>query len=359
MASAVNPRFISEIERLGAFDIQACYSCGNCTAICPLSDEAHSFPRRMIRYSVLGLEEKALGSPDLWLCYYCGQCTDTCPREADPGSLMMALRRYATRRYSLGRVADIFYSGFASTIAWTVLTLAAIVGMVTIFREPHPNLQKVDLFSFINLGYLHIAGLIMAAVIFFFALVQLGIMARSVTRGKQLKGKWIGSFFRVLFNEVFIQRKFNQCEEKQRYIAHLCLLWGFLGLLLVTLLLFAVDLAHLPDFVRIIARVIGVPAGLALLYGSGFYIWRRRAIKDAYSKYTHHSDWVFAVSLFLVGLTGFLTVLFHVAHLPWPTYIMFIIHLVVAFDLLLAAPFTKFAHAIYRPLAIWLSEVWG
>jgi len=36
---------------------------------------------------------------------------------------------------------------------------------------------------------------------------------------------------------------------------------------------------------------------------------------------------------------------------------LYAFHLVVVFDLIVLAPFTKFAHAIYRPLAIWMNEV--
>jgi hypothetical protein len=32
------------------------------------------------------------------------------------------------------------------------------------------------------------------------------------------------------------------------------------------------------------------------------------------------------------------------------------LHLIAVFDLLITAPFTKFAHALYRPLALWTEE---
>jgi hypothetical protein len=48
-------------------------------------------------------------------------------------------------------------------------------------------------------------------------------------------------------------------------------------------------------------------------------------------------------------VTGFMY-----AELPWPTYISLVVHLMVAFDLIVMLPFTKFAHALYRPFAIWI-----
>jgi heterodisulfide reductase subunit C len=52
----VNENVLAEIKKLGAFDLEACYSCGTCSGICPLSKEAVSFPRRLLRYAQLGLE---------------------------------------------------------------------------------------------------------------------------------------------------------------------------------------------------------------------------------------------------------------------------------------------------------------
>ena len=357
----VNPGFLDKVKELGAFDISACYSCGNCTAICPLSTEEYSFPRMMIRYSMLGLEDKILSGPELWRCYYCGECTDTCPRQADPGGLMMALRRYAIRRYSLGKIADLFYNGTSAAVTWLVLTVAAIAG-IAYFHNPNPNLTRVDPLSFITLDFLHYAGTVLGVVIAFFAIVQLVVMWRSLHKdGIQASlGEWLQSFWDILINEVFIQKTFDECEDKNRYWAHLALLWGFLGLLLATALAFGIDfLISVDSGLKIVPHVIGIVSGLVLLYGSGYYLYRRYFIKDSYSKYSHHSDWVFVWLMFLAGLTGFLLDVFMWVNLPWPAYITFAVHLVIVFDLLLTAPFTKFAHAVYRPLALWMSETYS
>ena len=45
--AAVNPEFGKELNRYGAFDFNACYNCGTCTAVCSLSTEEDSFPREM------------------------------------------------------------------------------------------------------------------------------------------------------------------------------------------------------------------------------------------------------------------------------------------------------------------------
>ena len=107
-AYRVNDGLAGELARFGGTTLVRCFNCGNCTAVCGLSQGEHVFPRRVIRQLQLGLERRLLESTDPWLCYYCGQCSDTCPRQAEPGELMMAARRWLTARRGqpLGAATD-------------------------------------------------------------------------------------------------------------------------------------------------------------------------------------------------------------------------------------------------------------
>jgi heterodisulfide reductase subunit C len=354
----VDPGFIQEARKLGAFDVTACYSCGNCTAACPLSEGTQSFPRKMIRYALLGLKDKIRRSPELWLCYYCGECSDSCPREADPGALMMALRRYAIGRTSLGRIGDLFYGRVFSWILWVLLTAFA-VGGVLLVRNPRPDLTKAVPLSFISLGVLHDFGIGVGILLSLVVLFQMIQLARSLgPRGEKIDlGSWIRGFFSTLFKEVLLQKRQRTCEKNGRYLAHLAVFWGFLGLLLATILVFGVDFFGFPEIFRVAAKLAGLSAGAVLMYGCIYFLLKRLGAKDSYSKRSDRSDWVFLGLLFLAGLTGFVLDLFKWLNFPWPTYIAFAVHLVVVFDLLVAVPFTKFAHAFYRPFAVWLTAV--
>ncbi len=89
----VNPSFAEELARFGVDSALDCFHCGTCAAICPLIYE--HFPRKMIRYIQLGARERILEDPnDLWRCLHCGLCTQTCPRKADPGELILGLKRF-------------------------------------------------------------------------------------------------------------------------------------------------------------------------------------------------------------------------------------------------------------------------
>ena len=127
MAIRVNPRIIEDLERYGAEDVQHCYHCGNCSAVCPHSDEFNVFPRKPMRHLQMGLEKKLEQSLDPWLCYYCGQCSEQCPRGAEPGETMMSLRRWLTSRYDLTGLSKLFYRSWKAEMI-AILLVALLTG---------------------------------------------------------------------------------------------------------------------------------------------------------------------------------------------------------------------------------------
>jgi ferredoxin len=355
----IDPQLVGEIKKLGAFDLEACYNCGNCSATCPLCEGEVSFPRKMIRYSVLGMEKRLLSSAEPWLCYYCGECSDTCPREADPGGLMMALRRYTIRRYSLGRIADLFYSAFSSGLAWVVLSLVAIAAIL-IFRNPRMNLTEVEFLSFITLDRIHNTGLVIVGFISLAFLSNILIMARAIRRSMPKGDISLGKLARSsapMIREAILQERFATCEGNgRRRLAHIALSWGFVGMFLATLIVMGIDYEYL-SLPRVLPFVIGSVSGFAALAGAAYYIYLRITRRTAYGKYSHRSDWSFLVLLVLSVVTGYVMVAFRLLNMPVPAYVSFAIHLVVVFNFLVSLPFTKFTHVAYRPLALWLAGI--
>jgi heterodisulfide reductase subunit C len=352
-----NPRFADKIKKLGAFDITACFSCGQCSAVCSLSRDQQAFPRRLIRYTLLGLEKRVLSAPEPWLCYFCGECSDSCPRQADPGGLMMALRRFAVRRYSLGRVSDMFSSAVASGLAWFVLTALALAAVIA-FHNPEMNRRQVEFLSFISLEQIHIAGLVIAAFIVLAFAVNLFIMVRSLKKGlsaEALSVPTLRSGILPALRETVLQNSFDECENGHwRRWAHLGVSWGFMGMFLATAIISAVDFKWLP-LPRWPSLVIGSIGGIAALAGLAYYFYLRIRRQTAYAKRSNQSDWAFLVLLGLSILSGFAMVALRFANLPLAAYWAFGLHLVVVFNLLIGAPFTKFAHIVYRPMALWLA----
>jgi heterodisulfide reductase subunit C len=354
-----NPHLVERIKKLGAFDLQACYSCGNCSALCPLSEGDISFPRKMIRYALLGLEGKIISSPDPWLCYYCGECSETCPREADPGGLMMALRRFTIRRYSFGRIADLFYSAFASGIAWVFLSALVIIAIV-LFHNPDMNLEEVEWLSFISLEHIHNIGIALMS------FMVLAFIANTAAMAAGMRKNLPPGTFTVhnlkkrsmpVLRETLLQSRFSTCEgNKYRHYAHLALVWGFAGMTLATITVMGIDYEWWP-ISRTVPFLLGSVFGILTFIGGSYFFYLRITRRKESAKYSHHSDWIFLLLILLAVLSGFVMVIFKFADLPRAGYIAFAVHLVFVFNLLVSLPFTKFAHAVYRPLALFLAGV--
>ena len=80
----------------GGENIKVCFSCGTCTAGCPVTDvDARYSPRKIIRQVLLGQREAVLSSELLWYCETCYACSAYCPQDVKFGDVMRALRELA------------------------------------------------------------------------------------------------------------------------------------------------------------------------------------------------------------------------------------------------------------------------
>jgi heterodisulfide reductase subunit C len=95
----LDPKFKYEVARVpGGSNIKRCFTCGTCTAGCPVReiDERYN-PRRIVRMVLLGMREKVLKSDFIWLCSTCYACHDRCPQDVQITEIMTVLRNIATK----------------------------------------------------------------------------------------------------------------------------------------------------------------------------------------------------------------------------------------------------------------------
>jgi len=80
----------------GGEKITYCFSCGTCTATCPIQwiEEKYN-PRRIIRMVMLEMRDQVLSSPVIWLCSACDICYRRCPQGIRISDLMKAIRDVA------------------------------------------------------------------------------------------------------------------------------------------------------------------------------------------------------------------------------------------------------------------------
>jgi heterodisulfide reductase subunit C len=95
----LDPKFKYDVaQEPGGENITVCFSCGICTAGCPVSEIDPDYnPRRIIRMVLLGMREEVLSSDFIWLCSLCYTCYARCPQNVKFTDVMRALRNMAVR----------------------------------------------------------------------------------------------------------------------------------------------------------------------------------------------------------------------------------------------------------------------
>jgi len=82
----------------GGENIKKCFSCGTCTAGCPVSEVEEEFnPRKIIRMVLLGMKKEVLSSKVIWYCCSCYTCYAQCPQNVKFTDVMAALRHLAIK----------------------------------------------------------------------------------------------------------------------------------------------------------------------------------------------------------------------------------------------------------------------
>lgn len=373
MGVKVNPNLMKELKEFGLDDASKCFHCGNCTGVCPLSTPENPFPRKLVKYAQMGLEDKILESPEPWLCYYCGDCSDRCPRGADPGETMMAMRRFLTSKYDWTGFSRKFYTSETFEIV-AVAIVGILVGLALwIFHADSPNMEHAYLNSVWPAGAIEIADLVMAGILTFLLLSNTWRCVKFVM-GDQLKKIPLEIYIKQAWELVvhFVtQKQFGECTDKMQWLVHLLIMTGYSTVFLLVAVFLAGGLEVVGLYWEPIAfqrdviypiwhpmRLLGYYATAAILYGTTYAMIGRLKKSKAPYKNSHGTDWMFLILLQLTTLTGIFIHFTRLLDWPMPTYILYVIHLMVAIPMLvLEVPFAKWAHLAFRPVVLFLTKV--
>jgi hypothetical protein len=167
------------------------------------------------------------------------------------------------------------------------------------------------------------------------------------------------------------QKQFGECTDKMQWLVHLLIMTGYSTVFLLVAVFLAGGLEVTGLYWEPIAfqrdviypiwhpmRLLGYYATAAILYGTTYaMIGRLRKSKAPY-KNSHGTDWMFLILLQLTTLTGIFIHFTRILDWPMPTYILYVIHLMVAIPMLvLEVPFAKWAHLAFRPVVLFLTKV--
>lgn len=368
-----------EIQKFGAIDISACFSCGTCSATCPMSQTDGTFPRRIIRYAQLGMKDQLLSSKELWACYQCGDCADSCPTKADPSEFMAATRRYAIASYDRTRLARTMYT---RPVLAAVLAVAIALFFAAFMYTAHGPMagEELAIFEFIPEELIHTIGIVVMLVVLLAGLLGVGTMVRDVGRKEGVSfrgalGSRVGiartgrALWAAIGRESFGQVRFREeCEAdavskavpwyRRRWFVHALVVWGFVGLLAATgldygLALIGVKATGTAVPIWYPVRLLGTVAGAALVYGATVLIIDRYRRSNRSVTGSTTADWLLLALLWATAVTGFaIELALYLPSAPVWGYWLFLVHVAVAMELVLLAPFMKLAHAVYRPVAL-------
>jgi len=342
----VNPNLINNVKRFGIHDWNACFHCGNCTAICPLTEEKVLFPRKPIRYLQMGLKNKLASITEPWLCYYCGDCTDSCPRDANPGEMMMSLRRYLISIYDWTGLSRLFLTSIPALISAFAFIAVFVLAAATYYNfEIEPIMHFGHTLEMIIIAF--VASFILIPNLFrlfWFTIIK---EKRKIPLFLYIKKSW------NLVLHTFTQLKSLECTDATlRWVSHLLVVFGYLALLVITVFLdwFAAD--------SLLIVYLGyIVSGIVFAFTFYFIIGRFRKNKEV-NKFSHSSDWLFVIWLFLMGFSAFFVRLFLDLNILENNLWLYLIHLMVLSQWgIILVPFGKWTHFLYRPFALYFSDL--
>ena len=359
MALRVNPKLIDELQKYGAEDVSMCYHCGNCSAVCPHSQEPYIFPRRSMRTLQMGLESKMRSSIEPWLCYYCGQCSEQCPRDAEPGETMMSLRRWLISEYDFTGLGKYFYRSWKAELAAVLLVFLCTAAGLVLYGSSVGNIHAYDgVGAFLPSAAIHLFDYLLALVVVVFLGINAGRMWW-LTVAKSLKKRapfWL--YLRRIYLlplHFFSQIRYAKCGDTGPWLVHLCVVFGYVTML-VLIMGFLEAMQAGPE-IRWSVHAFGYAASAALLVATPIMLRARLVKSGPQGHRTHTTDWVFLLLLVVVVVTGVLQHLVHRLGYDTAANVAYVVHLSFVVTWFSRYPFTKWSHIIYRPLAMYFAEI--
>jgi len=294
-----------------------------------------------------GLKERLVADPALWLCHNCGDCTTQCPRGARPSDVLGGLRAAAIRYFA--------FPGWLGALAASPKGLPVLLLLPVLIFTGMMLAAPREAFAG-EMEFAHLFPLPRLEALFFSiaALVVLAFAVGAIRFVRALRAAGAGGSLLAglapALKEIVTHERFRKCAEAStRRWGHLLTLWGFLGLAFMGTV---VGLGTMTGLMRTplpLLHPLKIFANLcAVVIMIGCVILLAERVQRQASAYF---DWLFLWTLLGVAVTGIASELLRLGQTS-VMYGVYFVHLVLVFALFLYAPYTKFAHMLYRTLAL-------
>jgi len=344
-----------QLGRKGGGTAARCYQCATCSSVCALSLDDSPFPRRQMLWAQWGLAERLAVDPAVWLCYQCNDCTVRCPRDARPGDVLQAVRALLIESLAFPRALGKLVAN--ARVTWPILiggpilfwvALLAATGLLSVPKEPLafgdfvPHWLIYAVFFPIS-GWVTCVGWVSGRRFW-----------NLLGQGSPRSGSFLANLVPVLV-EIAIHKRFTSCDvARPRRLGHLFLLWGFVGAAVTSgLLILALYGFHakLPLPQPHPFKLLGNISGVLLVVGGVILVMNRLNDKDSAGASTAF-DIFFLGTVVAVIATGVLAEVARLAALAGFACAIYAVHLGMVMTLFLTFPYSKFAHMLYRTLAL-------
>jgi ferredoxin len=358
-----DPTLLADIRRYGQFDTTGCYQCGSCTISCDLVTDSVSFPRKIMRYALLGLRQPLVESLEPWVCHDCGDCSLICPRQAEPRISMMTVRRFLTAQYDWTGISSKILSSRAWHFGILGLVSASVFLLILLYHLLRVKLGIHDLVT-TPMGLEHMFPIMTYYTLAVILLPLLLLVAR-VFRiwGLTMRGEKIplsayfaeaGTYVRHSVTHTLMRK----CSERGRWAGHWLLALGVV--MILTIKVFALRWFQTDNIYPLYhpQRWLGYLATGFILYGVGAILVCRIKGEKESCKTTEIEDLVFPGLLLLVALSGISVHILRYAGFGMACHFVYALHIVIATPILVVEmSFGKWSHMIYRPLALYFQAV--
>ena len=361
-----DPTLLAEIRRYGKFDTAGCYQCGSCTVSCELVSDAATFPRKSIRYALLGLRAPLLHSLEPWVCHDCGECSVVCPRQAEPRISMFTLRRFLSAQYEWTGIGSKLFQSKAwylgSLISIAILTVLLIVGyhlwyvampVADFATTPFGLDHMFPIMIYYTLAVILLPLLLLLSrIVHIWRLTMAGDGETRIPLSTYAREAWVYVY------ELVAQPLMRKCPEHRRWFGHEALALG--TVMMLTIKVFGLRWFQTDNIYPFYnpQRWVGYLAAGLILYGIGdILVGRWRAKKEIY-KETHFHDLVFPILIVLTALSGLAAHISRYFGFALTCHFMYALHVVIATPMLvIEMSFGKWSHMVYRPLALYFLAV--